>query len=79
MMSRNVKLVNVKLALIMKKHLEKLLLNSLYFITYLLLHHGEFIYKEFFNINVGYSICTSHYLPPYFVTKLFNKFVAVSD
>ena len=38
-----------------------------------------FIYKEFFNINVGYSICTSHYLPPYFVTKLFNKFVAVSD
>ena len=33
----------VKLALIMKQYFEKLLLNSLYFVTYLLLHHGEFI------------------------------------
>ena len=38
MMSKNVKLVIVKLALIMKERFEKLLLNSLYFITYLLLN-----------------------------------------
>ena len=37
MMSKNVKLVIVKLTLVMKEHFEKLLLNSLYFITYLLL------------------------------------------
>ena len=27
----------------------------------------------------GYSISTSHYSPPYFVTRLSNKFVAVCD
>ena len=38
-----------------------------------------FIDKEFFSINVGYSICIIHYSLPYFATKSFNRFVAVSD
>ena len=38
-----------------------------------------FLIEEFFNLNVGYSIFASHYLLPYFVTRLFNKFVGASD
>ena len=30
-------------------------------------------------MNVGYSISTSHYSPPYLATRLLNKFVAVPN
>ena len=39
----------------------------------------RFIVKEFFNLSIGYSISAAHHLLPYFVTRLFIKFVAVSD